>query len=259
MKTAVSTSTKQEPDRRTGRSGVEACSTIAIADHRASSVAQRRIGEAIQQSACLVAQRKQVRRLFGAAAQLKTGLEEELQKKAAPDAIQRMKPEEELQKKADPAVAQRMKPEEELQKKVDPAAIQRMKPEEELTQGKFAPTASAVQLQDGAQAQPNRTGLPDHLKSGIEHLSGLSMDNVRVHYNSPKPAQLQALAYTQGTDIHVGPGQEQHVPHEAWHVVQQAQGRVQPTMQMQQGIPVNDDASLEHEADVMGQKAKFAS
>jgi hypothetical protein len=78
---------------------------------------------------------------------------------------------------------------------------------------------------------------------------------VKVHYNSSQPAQLNALAYAQGTDIHVAPGQEQHLPHEAWHVVQQAQGRVKPTMQMKDGVPVNDDVGLEREADVMGQKA----
>lgn len=104
-------------------------------------------------------------------------------------------------------------------------------------------------------AKPNNTGLPDNLKSGIENLSGISMDNVKVHYNSSRPAQLNALAYAQGTDIHVAPGQEKHLPHEAWHVVQQAQGRVQPTMQMKEGIPVNDDAGLEREADVMGARA----
>lgn len=98
---------------------------------------------------------------------------------------------------------------------------------------------------------PNKTGLPDNLKSGIENLSGYSMDDVRVHYNSSKPAQLQALAYTQGSDIHVAPGQEKQLPHEAWHVVQQMQGRVQPTMQLQ-GVNVNDNEGLEKEADVMG-------
>jgi hypothetical protein len=82
---------------------------------------------------------------------------------------------------------------------------------------------------DALQKQPhNRTGLPDSLKAGIETLSGLSLDDVRVHYNSTKPAALRALAYTQGADIHVGPGQEKHLPHEAWHVVQQQQGQVRP-------------------------------
>jgi hypothetical protein len=107
----------------------------------------------------------------------------------------------------------------------------------------------------GPEPKPNRTGLPDNLKSGIESLSGIPIDNVHVHYNSTQPAQLHALAYTQGNDIHVAPGQEQHLPHEAWHVVQQAQGRVKPTMQMKDGVPVNDDQGLEHEADVMGARA----
>lgn len=102
--------------------------------------------------------------------------------------------------------------------------------------------------------RPNNTGMPDSLKSGIESLSGFSMDDVRVHYNSSKPATVQALAYTQGTDIHVAPGQEKLLPHEAWHVAQQMAGRVSPTTNIN-GMPVNDNAGLEHEADVMGEKA----
>ena len=102
--------------------------------------------------------------------------------------------------------------------------------------------------------RPNNTGMPDDLKSGIESLSGFSMDNVRVHYNSSKPATVQALAYTQGTDIHVAPGQEKHLPHEAWHVAQQMAGRVSPTTNIN-GMPVNDNAGLEHEADIMGENA----
>jgi hypothetical protein len=102
---------------------------------------------------------------------------------------------------------------------------------------------------------PNNTGLPDSLKAGIESLSGFAMSDVRVHFNSSRPARFQALAFTQGTQIHVARGHEQHLPHEAWHVVQQLQGRVKPTMQMNQGVPVNDDDRLEREADVMGTRA----
>ncbi|NEO37881.1 MAG: DUF4157 domain-containing protein [Moorea sp. SIOASIH] len=100
----------------------------------------------------------------------------------------------------------------------------------------------------------NKTGLPDRLKAGIENLSGYSMDDVRVHYNSEKPAQLEALAYTQGTDIHVASGQEKHLAHEAWHVVQQKQGRVKPTSQWNGLEKVNVDAGLEKEADVKGRE-----
>ena len=104
------------------------------------------------------------------------------------------------------------------------------------------------------QRKANKTGLPDNLKSGIENLSGYAMDDVKVHYNSDKPAQLQAHAYAQGTDIHIAPGQEKHLPHEAWHVVQQKQGRVKPTMQLKEKININDDTKLEKEADIMGRE-----
>lgn len=105
------------------------------------------------------------------------------------------------------------------------------------------------------QRKENNTGLPHHLKSGIESLSGYSMDDVKVHYNSDKPSHVQAHAYAQGTEIHIASGQEKHLPHEAWHVVQQKQGRVKPTMQLKRGIQINDSDYLEKEADVMGSKA----
>ena len=122
----------------------------------------------------------------------------------------------------------------------------------EALQRKANMASNAAQREEAPR--PNNTGMPDNLKSGIESLSGFSMDDVRVHYNSSKPATVQALAYTQGTDIHVAPGQEKHLPHEAWHVAQQMAGRVSPTTNIN-GMPVNDNAGLEHEADVMGEKA----
>lgn len=102
---------------------------------------------------------------------------------------------------------------------------------------------------------PNRTGLPNELKAGIEGLSGLSMDDVRVHYRSPEPARFGALAHAHGADIHIAPGQERHLPHEAWHVIQQARGRVRPMGRIGRGASINDDPSLEHEANVMGRRA----
>ena len=83
----------------------------------------------------------------------------------------------------------------------------------------------------------NTTGMPDQLKSGVEQLSGIDMSDVKVHYNSDQPAQLQAHAFAKGTDIHIAPNQQQHLPHEAWHVVQQKQGRVKPTIQMKSRHP----------------------
>lgn len=130
--------------------------------------------------------------------------------------------------------------------------------EEEPTQTKSKDTAQLEGMEEDeepAQRKANDTGLPDNLKSGVENLSGHSMDDVKVHYNSAKPAELQAHAYAQGSDIHVAPGQEKHLPHEAWHVAQQKQGRVKPTRQLKGTTPINDDDGLENEADVMGAKA----
>ncbi|WP_299494308.1 DUF4157 domain-containing protein [uncultured Shewanella sp.] len=114
---------------------------------------------------------------------------------------------------------------------------------------------SKAKQSEPIQKKENNTGLPDNLKTGIENLSGYSMDDVKVHYNSNKPDQLQAHAYAQGSDIHLASGQERHLPHEAWHVVQQKQGRVKPTVQMKGKVNVNNDAGLEKEADMMGAKA----
>lgn len=151
---------------------------------------------------------------------------------------------------------QRYVPEEDepLQGKFDTAQREKTD-EDELLQGKIesASITKKKTIQRGEKS--NNTGLPDNLKTGIESLSGYSMDNIKVYYNSEKPTQLNALAYAQGTDIHIAPGQEKHLPHEAWHIVQQKQDRIQPTMQLQ-GVNVNDNEELEKEADVMGREAK---
>lgn len=96
--------------------------------------------------------------------------------------------------------------------------------------------------------EPNRTGIPAPLRSRFEAVSGFSMGDVRVHYGSPKPAQLQALAYTQGSQVYLGPGQERHLPHELGHVVQQKRGIVRPNRVLGR-TPVNTSQALEREAD----------
>lgn len=76
-----------------------------------------------------------------------------------------------------------------------------------------------------------------------------------MHYGSDRPARLGAHAYAQGREIHLGPGQERHLPHEAWHVVQQAQHRVSRTGRLPSGEAVNDNGRLEFEAQRMGTRA----
>ncbi len=128
-----------------------------------------------------------------------------------------------------------------------------------IVQPKQKAGAGALPIEDNRAQnnfwqRKNKSGLPDQLKAGVEALSGQRMDDVKVHYHSDKPAQLKAYAYAQGTDIHLGPGQEHHLPHEAWHVAQQKSGIVKPTTQLKEGVQINTDPHLEREADVMGRQ-----
>lgn len=121
----------------------------------------------------------------------------------------------------------------------------------------FAPVSPRSGLGGSKQAEaPARRpdGLPEPLKTNMEQIGGLALNDVRLHRNSSRPAALGALAFTQGSDIHIAPGQERHLPHEAWHVVQQKQGRVRPTTQMK-GVGLNDSPALEREADIFGAAA----
>jgi len=138
-----------------------------------------------------------------------------------------------------------------LQRNSKSAILQRYADNSAL--GGFGSSALAAEPMR-CEPKPNRTGMPDGLKAGLESLSGFDLSDVKVHANSDRPKHLNALAYTQGNEVYLGPGQEKHLPHEAWHVVQQAQGRVRPIMQMK-GLGINDDPSLENEAGVMSTKA----
>lgn len=129
-------------------------------------------------------------------------------------------------------------------------------PPVQTKQGQMPP----IQAKRGKPVQRKNSAsqgnLPVQLRQNMESMSGVSLDDVKVHYNSDKPAQLQAEAYAQGNDIHLAQGKEKHLGHEAWHVVQQKQGRVQPTIQANNGVGINDNPALEKEADVMGDKAQ---
>jgi len=105
-----------------------------------------------------------------------------------------------------------------------------------------------------SKSQGNTQNLPLQMQTNMEAMGGVDLSDVKVHRNSGEPQKVGALAYAQGSDIHLGPGQEKHLGHEAWHTVQQKQGRVQPVLQAK-GLSMNDDPQLEKEADVMGTKA----
>ena len=126
-------------------------------------------------------------------------------------------------------------------------------------QAKTASTAS--QYAASPTASP-ATSMPTGIQAQMEHSFGTDFSGVNIHANSTKATHLSALAYTQGQDIHFAPGQYQPTTsqgqellgHELTHVVQQREGRVSATRRAK-GMPINDDAHLEHEADVMGKKA----
>ncbi len=63
--------------------------------------------------------------------------------------------------------------------------------------------------------------LLDKVKDITKDTFSNTLSDVNVHKTGNNPGQLNANAYAQGTNIHLGPGHEKHLPHEAWHVVQQ--------------------------------------
>jgi len=219
----------------------QATNTTSFADNSARTSNQLQLMNAIHTSTSTANQAAQLQRMFGATAQL-VG-DDEMQMKA--DTAQ-LVGDDEMQMKADTA---QLVGDDEMQMKADTAQL--VGDDELQMKSEAAGSASSSASSSGG-------GLPAGLRAGIESMSGMDMSGVQVHTNSSKPKDLNALAYTQGNEIHVGPGQEQHLPHEAWHVVQQRQGRVAPTFQAKGGVPINDDTSLEQEADVMGARAAQA-
>lgn len=129
--------------------------------------------------------------------------------------------------------------------------------EEEPVQGKF----ETVQM-----SKNNNTGMPDEVKNKMERAFQTDFSDVKVHTNSEKASDIGALAYTQGSDVHFASGQynpgeqvgQRILGHELAHVVQQREGRVQPTTQAM-GMPVNDDSGLESEADNLGARAAMSN
>lgn len=111
-------------------------------------------------------------------------------------------------------------------------------------------------------AAGNRTQMPEDIQTKMENAFGADFSKVQVHSNDTSAKEMGALAYAHGNNIHFAPGQYnpssgkglELIGHELTHVVQQRQGRVAATTQTK-GVAVNDDFSLEQEADRMGRYA----
>ncbi|MDB4958767.1 MAG: hypothetical protein JWO36_6336 [Myxococcales bacterium] len=117
-----------------------------------------------------------------------------------------------------------------------------------------APVRGAIEPASGSGE-----ALPAEVRTKMEGSFGADFSKVRIHQTGQAEA-IGAQAFAQGENIHFAAGKydpnstagQELLGHELAHVVQQRQGRVAPTMQMKGGLGVNDDAALEHEADVMG-------
>jgi hypothetical protein len=101
-----------------------------------------------------------------------------------------------------------------------------------------AGTAQRIQRASGRGAPLESSVRPD-----LESAFGASFDNVSVHADSPLPAEVGAIAFTHGSDIHFAPGQYRPdtsaglhtLSHELAHVVQQ--GGASPTVHRLMSAP----------------------
>lgn len=148
----------------------------------------------------------------------------------------------------------------------DPA--QRKAPAGRPLEGRYVPGSIQTAGLQGTPDMPVRlpeygggTEIPEDVRGKMDAAFGVDFSPVRIHEGSHVEA-LGALAYTKGTDIHFAPGLyqprsargQQLLGHELTHVVQQSQGRVRATAQVE-AVDLNDDPALEREADDMGARA----
>lgn len=102
-----------------------------------------------------------------------------------------------------------------------------------------------LRLSGAGEPQPMSPALRERFEPGF----AADFSNIRIS-RGRIPEEMGVQAVAQGTDILLDSRAGMDVlGHELAHVVQQAQGRVAG------GYPVVENAALEHEADVMGQRA----
>ena len=200
--------------------------------------------------------------------------DDEPQAKLESGIVQRAEEEEEPQAKLESGIVQRAEEEEEPQAKLESGIVQRAE-EEEPTQMKVQ---SLPVISENKGRQSNRQfppmqvklnlaprdsvqSLPIPIQRKMEWAFNTDFSGVRVHTGS-QAKQIQAKAFTQGSDIHFQPDQynphsqqgQELLGHELTHVVQQRAGRVNKKPQSK-GNRINFDYQLEAEADNLGAKA----
>ncbi|MEX0925178.1 MAG: DUF4157 domain-containing protein [Dehalococcoidia bacterium] len=104
--------------------------------------------------------------------------------------------------------------------------------------------------------------LPPILRRHMEMTFGANFSRIRIHQGK-SAAQMNALAYTLGRDIHFLRGRyvphtqsgQRLIAHELAHTVQQFSGRVDAPRG--DGVPVNTERHLESEADRLARHATW--
>lgn len=81
----------------------------------------------------------------------------------------------------------------------------------------------------------------------------MDLSDVRIHRNNSEPDRLKAHVFTRGAGVFLATGKDNYLTHEAWHAVQQKQGRVQANFSFK-GLLISNSRSLESEADRIAQR-----
>lgn len=113
--------------------------------------------------------------------------------------------------------------------------------------------------------QSNKNGVSEKDSTIIDNMSNLfnnDFSDINLHTNSNQANNLDALAFTQGNDIHFAPGMynpdtksgKELIGHELAHVVQQNNGLVSPSA-IKGKFKISENDNLENEADIIGKKA----
>ena len=113
-----------------------------------------------------------------------------------------------------------------------------------------------------AKSEGSGSALPDQVRGKMEQSMNADFSDVKVHTNSKKAEQAGAHAIAQGNEVHFAGGKynpssksgQELLGHELAHVKQQQEGRVSANAQVG-NMAVNDDPSLEREADKAGAAA----
>ncbi len=100
----------------------------------------------------------------------------------------------------------------------------------------------------------------------MESSFNTNFSNINIKKDSQQATDTDALAFTQGNNVHFAPEQlkpetkkgQELIGHEFAHVVQQREGKVKANKQIDK-FPINDNKDLEKQADEQGKKADLCN